>query len=89
MGEYNCLMLFCLTAVDTEMLFEVVFVFERFPTLQTFELPGLQALIHHDGALGRQGIVLTDLILEKFVTVALFIVDTKLQINNLVRLNKN
>lgn len=53
MGEYNCLMLFCLTAVDTEMLFEVVFVFERFPTLQTFELPGLQALIQHDGALGR------------------------------------
>lgn len=57
MGEYSCLMLFCLTAVDTEMLFEVVFVFECFPTLQTFELPGLQALIQHDGALGRQDVV--------------------------------
>lgn len=46
-------MLFCLTAVDAKMLFEVVFVLERFPTLQTFELPGLNALIQRDGILGR------------------------------------
>lgn len=65
MGERNCLMLFCLTAVDTKMLFEVVFVFERFPTLKTFELPGLQTLIQHDGALGRQDMV-SGFILEKF-----------------------
>lgn len=45
-------MLFCLTAVDTEMLFEVVFVLEGFPTLQTFELPGLHGLIQGDGTLG-------------------------------------
>lgn len=45
-------MLFCLTAMDAEMLFEVVFVLERFPTLQTFELPGLHALIQRDGTLG-------------------------------------
>lgn len=65
MGEYNRLMLFCLTAVDAEMLFEVVFVFEGFPTLQTFELPGLQALIQHDGTLGRQDIVI-GFMLEQF-----------------------
>ena len=42
----NCLTVsFCLTAVDTEMLFEVVFVLEGLPTLQTFELPGLHGLI--------------------------------------------
>lgn len=51
-------MLFCLTAVDAQMLFEVVFVFECFPTLQTFELPGFQALIHHDRTLGRHDIVI-------------------------------
>lgn len=45
-------MLFCLTAVDAEMLFEVVFVLECFPTLQTFELPGLHALIERVGILG-------------------------------------
>lgn len=51
-------MLFCLTAVDAEMLFEVVFVLECFPTLQTFELPGLHALIQRDGALGRQDVII-------------------------------
>lgn len=45
-------MLFCLTAVDAEMLFEVVFVLECLPTLQTFELPGLDALIQSDDTLG-------------------------------------
>lgn len=47
-------MLFCLTAVYAEMLFEVVFVLECFPTLQTFELPGLQALVQRDDTLGCQ-----------------------------------
>lgn len=50
-------MLFCLTAVDTEMLFEVVFVLEGFPTLQTFELPVLHGLIQSDSTLGREDIV--------------------------------
>lgn len=52
-------MLFCLTAVDAEMLFEVVFVLECFPTLQTFELPGLHALVQCHGTLGRQNIVIS------------------------------
>lgn len=51
-------MLFCLTAVDTEMLFEVVFVLEGFPTLQTFELPVLHGLIQSDSTLGREDIVI-------------------------------
>lgn len=51
-------MLFCLTAVDTEMLFEVVFVLEGFPTLQTFELPVLHGLIQSDSTLGREGVVI-------------------------------
>ena len=50
-------MLFCLTAVDAEMLFEVVFILESFPTLQTFELPGLHGLIQSDGTLGPWDIV--------------------------------
>ncbi len=49
-------MLFCLTAVDAEMLFEVVFVLKCFPTLQTFELPGLHGLIQSDGTLEQQDI---------------------------------
>lgn len=56
------LMLFCLTAVDAEMLFEVVFVLECFPTLQTFELPGLHGLIQADGTLGRLDIVISFII---------------------------
>lgn len=55
-------MLFCLTAVDTEMLFEVVFVLEGFPTLQTFELPVLHGLIQSDSTLGREGFVINVLI---------------------------
>lgn len=50
------LTLLCLTAVDAEMLFEVVFVFECFPTLQTFELPAFHALIQRNGILGGQDI---------------------------------
>lgn len=50
MGEYSCL-LFCLTAVNSQMLFEVVFVLERFATLETFELPCLNALIQRDDTL--------------------------------------
>jgi len=46
MGEYGCIdVFFCLTAVDAQMLFEVVFVLECFPTLQAFELSGLHALV--------------------------------------------
>ena len=52
-------MLFCLTTVDAEMLFEVVFVLERFATLHTFELPGLHSLIQHDGTLGRRNAVIS------------------------------
>lgn len=47
-------MLFCLTAVDAEMLFEVVFVLEGFPTLQAFELPVLRGLIQSDGPLWKR-----------------------------------
>lgn len=59
MGEYNYFDVIWLTAVDSEMLFEVVFILECFPTLQTFELPGLHALIQRDGTLGRQDIVIS------------------------------
>lgn len=48
----DALMLYGLTTVDAEMLFEVVFVLECFPTLQTFELPGLHALVQRDRTLG-------------------------------------
>lgn len=41
-----------LTTVDAKMLFEVVLVLECFPTLQTFELPRLYALVRTDGTLG-------------------------------------
>lgn len=37
----NFLMFFSLTTVDAQMLFEVVFVFEGFPTLHAFKLPAL------------------------------------------------
>lgn len=46
-------MSFRLTAVDAQMLFEVVFVLEGLPTLQTFELPGLHGLIQSHGTLGK------------------------------------
>lgn len=35
------------------MLFEVVFVLEGLPTLQTFELPGLHGLIQGNSTLGK------------------------------------
>lgn len=44
-------MFFCLTAVDAEMLFEMVFVLEGFPTLEAFELPVLGGWIQSDGTL--------------------------------------
>lgn len=35
------------------MLFEVVFVLEGLPTLQTFKLPGLHGLIQSNSTLGK------------------------------------
>lgn len=46
----------CFTAVDAEMLFEVVFVLESLPTLETLKLPGLHALIQRDGTLNEKGL---------------------------------
>lgn len=51
-GEHSCFdLILYLTTVDAKMLFEVVFVLERFPTLQTFELPGLHSWIQSDATL--------------------------------------
>lgn len=52
-GEHSCFdLILYLTTVDTKMLFEVVFVLECFPTLQTFELPGFHSWIQSDATLG-------------------------------------
>lgn len=43
--------------MDSEMFFEVVFVFKSFPTLYTFELPVVHSLIESDASLGWWDII--------------------------------